>query len=466
MESDMAAYKNDFLQETYECLDIYNQSFVDLENGDAAAIDEIFRITHTIKGMAGFLGYSSLEHLCHNMEEVLCGIKNGDIEIDGELVDILLSTVDRITDIVKQIESADNDNVKIDDLIEAFKNYDKSKNEEHTSLCTLSAEKEVSSPTTMSTRQPEENVFSISECQEKPENEKTCSLDNCNLILDIILVKDCVMKGLRASLIIESLKDISKLAKTEPDENEMDNSFDGHFKVFLSGDRDKVEGLMDRIPEIEQFDISEIEPSNSECFDVMEQRSTCSPYDCNLVLDVTIVKDCVMKGLRASLIIESLRDVCSIASTDPDENELDNNFDGHLKVFLSGDRSKIEGLMDRISEIECFDISEVKPLNAACNEEIKCNIPVEEETLSDASSTSSFIREDPAASAANNPSSFHSCICSLAARLRYILDRIGRSINCFRTTESAGILPKKKCKESSLKFRSLRKYGFWKKLQR
>lgn len=75
MESDMAAYKNDFLQETYECLDIYNQSFVDLENGDAAAIDEIFRITHTIKGMAGFLGYSSLEHLCHNMEEVLCGIK-------------------------------------------------------------------------------------------------------------------------------------------------------------------------------------------------------------------------------------------------------------------------------------------------------------------------------------------------------------------------------------------------------
>jgi chemotaxis protein histidine kinase CheA len=46
--------------------------------------------------------------------------KNGEIDIDGDLVDILLSTVDRITDIVKQIESADNDNVKIDDLVEAF----------------------------------------------------------------------------------------------------------------------------------------------------------------------------------------------------------------------------------------------------------------------------------------------------------------------------------------------------------
>ncbi|AKB67514.1 Hpt domain-containing protein [Methanosarcina mazei] len=146
MESDMAAYKSDFLQEVYECLDIFNQSFVDLENGDTAAIDEIFRITHTIKGMAGFLGYASLEHLCHTMEEVLCGIKNGDIEIDGELVDILLSTVDRITDIVKQIENADNDNVKIDDLVEAFENYDKIKNVEHESLCPLSAENSVPSP--------------------------------------------------------------------------------------------------------------------------------------------------------------------------------------------------------------------------------------------------------------------------------------------------------------------------------
>ena len=128
MESDMAAYKSDFLQEVYECLDIYNQSFVDLENGDTAAVNEIFRITHTIKGMAGFLGYTSLEHLCHTMEEVLCGIKNGDIEIDGELVDILLSTVDRITEIVRQIENADNDNVKIDDLVDAFDSYKKINN--------------------------------------------------------------------------------------------------------------------------------------------------------------------------------------------------------------------------------------------------------------------------------------------------------------------------------------------------
>ena len=120
MDADMAAYKDDFLQELYECLDIYNQSFVDLENGDNAAIYEIFRVTHTIKGMAGFLRYTSLETLCHSMEEVLSVIKSGDIEIDSELIDIMLSTVDRITAMVRKIENEDNDNVKIEDLLEAF----------------------------------------------------------------------------------------------------------------------------------------------------------------------------------------------------------------------------------------------------------------------------------------------------------------------------------------------------------
>jgi len=466
MESDMAAYKSDFLQEVYECLDIYNQSFVDLENGDTAAIDEIFRITHTIKGMAGFLGYTSLEHLCHTMEEVLCGIKNGDIEIDGELVDILLSTVDRINDIVKQIENADNDNVKIEDLVEAFGNYDKTKNEGHEPYCTLSVENKVSPQTATAVQQPEENIPSSSEPQKIAESERTCSLDDCNLVLDVILVKDCVMKGLRASLIIESLKDVSKLAKTEPDENDMGSSFDGYFKVFLSGDSNKVEEMMDRISEIEHFNISEIKPPNetfkivvqqpeenipssSEPQEIAESGGTCSLDDCNLVLDVILVKDCVMKGLRASLIIESLKDVSKLAKTEPDENNMDSSFDGHFKVFLSGDSSKVEEMMDRISEIEHFNISEIKPLSTASNEEIKCTSSFSEEPQPDTQPITAEHIEVSAVSAANDKNSFHSCIYSLIARMRCILSRISKSINCFKTTESAGVLQKKKCEDHS-----------------
>lgn len=347
MESDMAAYKSDFLQEVYECLDIYNQSFVDLENGDTAAVDEIFRITHTIKGMAGFLGYTSLEHLCHTMEEVLCGIKNGDIEIDGDLVDILLSTVDRITDIVRQIENSDNDNVKINDLVEAFKTYDKKKCEEHEPRCTLSAENNVSPPAATAVEQSEENSSSSSELREDAGNGGFCSLDDCNLVLDIILVEDCAMKGLRASLIIESLKDVSRLAKTEPDESKMDKDFDGHFKVFLSGDSSKVEEVMDRNSEIKHFNICGINPISN--------------------------------------------------------------------------------------------ISEINPLSNVSNEEIKCTGSISEESQPDIPPIADKPPEISPVSATKSTNSFHSCIYGLIARMRCILSRICKSINCFKRTESAGI---------------------------
>lgn len=374
MESDMAAYKSDFLQEIYECLDVFNQSFVDLENGDAAAIDEIFRITHTIKGMAGFLGYTSLEHLCHSMEEVLCGIKNGDIEIDGELVDILLSTVDRIMDIVKQIENADNDSVKIDDLLEAFESYEKTKDSGQETLCILPLENKVLSPKIISMNQSEENTSTNSECPEIKENKEACDPDDCNLVLDVILANDCVMKGLRAALIIESLKDISKLAKTEPDENGMDKNFDGHFKVFLSGESDEVEGLMDRISEIEQFNISEIKPLN---------------IDRN------------------------------------DDTKCDNSF--------SDNKFNNSASYDKFNNSVLYD---------------KFNNSISEESQLDAPSAPAMVSET-AVSSTNKLDTFHSCIYSLAARLRCILSRISNSINCFKITESAGVLPKKKCKGSS-----------------
>ncbi len=53
------------------------------------------------------------------------------------------------------------------------------------------------------------------------------------------------------------------MIKTTPDEDEMDGSFEGHFAVFLSGDSDEVEELMDRISEIEKFNITYNEKAES-----------------------------------------------------------------------------------------------------------------------------------------------------------------------------------------------------------
>lgn len=262
MDTDMAAYKDDFLQELYECFDIYNQSFVDLENGDNAAVNEIFRVTHTIKGMAGFLRYSSMESLCHSMEEVLGGIKNGDIDIDSDLIDIMLSAVDRITEMVRKIESEDNDNVNIEDLLKAFDSY-KTVGESKQNISHTQKPVNNTKPPQVPDIQTSENEVSSDSGSSNDQQTENVPGQDEHLILEVDLSADSVAKSLRASLVIESLKDVCKVSKTVPDEDDMEGSFDGHFTVFLSGDREEVEELMDRIPEIEKFNITSNEKAEN-----------------------------------------------------------------------------------------------------------------------------------------------------------------------------------------------------------
>jgi len=101
---DMDRYKQEFLQEAREYLDVMNQNFIRVENGDLDALNEIFRVAHTIKGMAGFMGYKNLENLCHKLESVMGKIRDGEIPANEEVVDIMLKSVDKIEEILNKIE--------------------------------------------------------------------------------------------------------------------------------------------------------------------------------------------------------------------------------------------------------------------------------------------------------------------------------------------------------------------------
>ncbi len=459
MESDMQAYKNDFLQELYECLDIFNQAFVDLENGDCTSINEIFRVVHTIKGMAGFLAYKSLEKLCHSMEEVLCDIKRGDLVIDGELIDVMLSAVDRITEMVKKIESEDNDNVRIEDLLHSLDNYKKKQNKnKHDILCVKELSRDyLSSPeSTLILPTAECGSFEL-EYQDEHQNKNICDAEDCSLILNIALSDDCLMKDLRASLIIESLRDICKVIGTNPFEEDMEGDFNGSFTVFISGDSDKIEELIDRISEIDRFSIisnndpesfnsallalmslksSKSSPSLDPEYQYESQNKNVSEADYNLILNVTLSDDCIVKDLRASLIIESLRDVCNVIKTDPEEHEIGRDFAGNLTIFISGDNDKVEKLMDRISEIEQYNIisggqDEYSSLNSGESQNNASLIPIVSETVP--------------VSPANKISTFRFSIRNLITKIHFIL-KIDRSLAGLKSIEFAGIFPGKKAR--------------------
>ena len=87
-----------FLLESYENLDKVEQDLVTLEKDSRnnELLNGIFRSIHTIKGNSGFLGYSSLETLCHRGETLLDKMRNAQLTYSAPIATTLLRLVDTV----------------------------------------------------------------------------------------------------------------------------------------------------------------------------------------------------------------------------------------------------------------------------------------------------------------------------------------------------------------------------------
>jgi two-component system, chemotaxis family, sensor kinase CheA len=112
----------EFLTETNESLDTVDNQLVRFEQdpNNARILDNIFRLVHTIKGTCGFLGLPRLEALAHAAETLMGKFRDG-MPVTGEAVTLILSSIDRIKEILAGLESTHSEPEGGDaDLIDAL----------------------------------------------------------------------------------------------------------------------------------------------------------------------------------------------------------------------------------------------------------------------------------------------------------------------------------------------------------
>jgi len=89
----------DFLVEAGELLDGLSEQLVELERNptDKDLLNSVFRSFHTIKGGAGFLNLTHLVAVCHRAEDVFNVLRQGQRQVDGNLMDAVLEVLDVVT---------------------------------------------------------------------------------------------------------------------------------------------------------------------------------------------------------------------------------------------------------------------------------------------------------------------------------------------------------------------------------
>src|SRR3954447_4062789 len=96
--------RDEFTGEAEELLDTLSRDLVEFESQGRdvrpEVINKIFREVHSLKGLAGMLGFGEISELSHNLEDMLDRLRMGKIEITKELIDLLYDAIDSLNRLV------------------------------------------------------------------------------------------------------------------------------------------------------------------------------------------------------------------------------------------------------------------------------------------------------------------------------------------------------------------------------
>jgi two-component system chemotaxis sensor kinase CheA len=120
IDPEMKEIVDSFIVETKEILEKLDLNLIELENrpDDTKLLNEIFRSFHTIKGTSGFLGLEKLTKVTHRCEDILNKLRKGEVLLDSELMDGILSAFDQIKELLAIIEKDLDENISVDETVE------------------------------------------------------------------------------------------------------------------------------------------------------------------------------------------------------------------------------------------------------------------------------------------------------------------------------------------------------------
>ncbi|MGN0370967.1 MAG: chemotaxis protein CheA [Butyrivibrio sp.] len=274
---DVSQYLEIFVEETREHLQNLNEHLLVLEKEpeNKDTINEIFRAAHSLKGMAGTMGYKRMQNLTHNMENVFSEIRNDKMKVTSDLVDTLFQCLDALEtyldNIINSQDEGTDDNEPIIKLLNDFLNGQ------------AGSQEQAKEPDKQEAPKADDKAADSFKDVKFADFEKHAIIEAGKKGLNVYGVTvhvdpNCILKAARAFLVFKSLEEVGEVIKSIPSTQDIeDEKFDLDFSMFVISKEslDKVLAVVKNVSEIrdaygEQIVISEEAESNTSSKDVKE----------------------------------------------------------------------------------------------------------------------------------------------------------------------------------------------------
>lgn len=263
---DVSQYLEIFIDETKEHLQSLNEQLLILEKEpeNTETINEIFRAAHSLKGMAGTMGYKRMQRLTHDMENVFSEIRNGKMTVQANLVDVLFRGLDALENYLETIQTtADEGTEDNEDIIKALNDIlqegtGAAPKQEQTSAATQAN----AAVAVQSVESEGKDVFKniVLAEHERSAIEKAKQEEDNVFALHVEVSENCILKAARAFLVFKALEEVGDVIKSVPDVQDIeDEKFDFDFNLLLIT-KENAENIKELILKVSEIHDAVVEP--------------------------------------------------------------------------------------------------------------------------------------------------------------------------------------------------------------
>ena len=249
---DVSQYLEIFLDESNEHLQTLSDQLIILEKepDNSDTINEIFRAAHSLKGMAGTMGYKRMQNLTHDMENVFSEVRNGNMEVNSNLVDVLFQCLDALETYVDNIRQTQDEGTDDNEpIIKALNAFIASEGKENAAPA---AKKEEAPAATASAAPADDKDMPLADFEKNAVNEalkKNLHVYKIKVSVD----ENCILKAARAFLVFKNLEGHGDIIKSEPSVQDIeDEKFDFDFSIIVVTEEkyDNIIALIKNVSEI------------------------------------------------------------------------------------------------------------------------------------------------------------------------------------------------------------------------
>lgn len=284
---DVSQYLEIFIDESSEHIQTLSDCIMALEQepDNKDTINEVFRAAHSLKGMAGTMGFKRMQRLTHDMENVFQEVRSDKIKVDSAMIDLLFKCLDAIDSYVENIKATSDEGTDENEaIIKELNDFIQKEEGETTEQAQPEkpAEEEHNAGASDGGNDDKFSSIEVTDSEKKAIDEAKEAGQKI-YGMTVYIQKECLLKAARAFLVFRAVEEFGQILVYRPSSQDIEDEkfeLDFSFLVASNEDIEKIQSAASNVSEIEKVvgkEVSEFHLEGEETTVQEKEQTAAAP---------------------------------------------------------------------------------------------------------------------------------------------------------------------------------------------